>query len=73
MLTFSKFRFPMAFEAIMAGPNPIRVLKADTSIVSGITRLMAERASAPMNCPITIASAVTVICMAADDNNEAHK
>ena len=37
----------MAFDAMMAGPTPISVLMADTSIVSGITRLMADRASLP--------------------------
>ena len=73
ILTFSKFLFPIAFDAIMDGPTPIRVLMAETSIVSGTTILIAERASLPRKCPRITASTVTVSCIAAEDNNDAHK
>ena len=73
MLTFVYSRLPMAFDAMMAGPTPIRVLRADMTIVSGITKLMAERALLPTKCPIMMASTVTVSCMAPDDNNDAQR
>ena len=73
IFTFSNSLFPIAFDAIMAGPTPMRVLRADTTIVRGITRLIAARASPPTKCPTIMASKVTVSCIAADDNNDAHR
>ena len=73
MFTLLNIRLPMAFDAIMAGPTPIKVLRAEISMVSGMTKLMAARASPPTKCPKMTASTVTVSCMAADDSNDAHR
>ena len=70
---FGMYCLMSPFVFSLVGPTPISVPRADTSMVSGITRLTAERASLPTYRPKMMVSTVTVSCIMADDTNDAHR